>query len=502
MAQEQTAYSGSGTVEVLLNVIDPSTGDHTTATINTTTTRIDGFSTVPTVTQIGTGGIYKLTFSSITPAPTEGDRLVVKVNGQLTGAASPFTEYGVPVKIIADNTSTFDAASDQVTVATNNDKAGYSISGTKTTLDALNDVAATDIVSNGAITTLSGAVVNVDTVDVTTTNSDMRGTDGANTVAPDNASIAAILVDTGTDIPASITALNDLSSTDITNAVWDASIASHNVAGSFGRGLRQIKEGLVSIDGSVDDLSATTTSFVSDLASAVDDFYNDQTIHFISGSLTGQSRVIVDYNGTTKAITVDQALTSAPANGDEFIVLSSHVHSVAEIVDAVWSEDQSTYTTAGSFGYYLDAQISGVSSGGGDASAANQTTIIGHLTDIKGGTFSGSTDSLEAIRDRGDAAWTTGGGSGIYTLTVTVKDASGNLISGARVNIDGTTNTLASNAQGVVIFNLDAGSYTLVTSPPSGYQTPTNVSVTISNDDTAEIVLTAISDAGESGWLG
>lgn len=46
---------------------------------------------------------------------------------------------------------------------------------------ALNDVAATDIVSAGAITTLAGAVVNVDLVDTTTTNSDMRGTDSAST---------------------------------------------------------------------------------------------------------------------------------------------------------------------------------------------------------------------------------------------------------------------------------------------------------------------------------
>jgi hypothetical protein len=67
----------------------------------------------------------------------------------------------------------------QVTVGTNNDKTGYSISGTKTTLDALNDIAATDVVSAGAITTLSGAVVNVDTVDTCTTNTDMRGTDSA-----------------------------------------------------------------------------------------------------------------------------------------------------------------------------------------------------------------------------------------------------------------------------------------------------------------------------------
>ena len=43
------------------------------------------------------------------------------------------------------------------------------------------------------------------------------------------------------------------------------------------------------------------------------------------------------------------------------------------------------------------------------------TTLNTHLTDIKGGTFSGATDSLEAIRDQGDAAWTTG--SGTSTLT-------------------------------------------------------------------------------------
>jgi len=38
------------------------------------------------------------------------------------------------------------------------------------------------------------------------------------------------------------------------------------------------------------------------------------------------------------------------------------------------------------------------------------TTLESHLTDVKGATFSGATDSLEALRDRGDAAWTTGAG--------------------------------------------------------------------------------------------
>jgi hypothetical protein len=40
------------------------------------------------------------------------------------------------------------------------------------------------------------------------------------------------------------------------------------------------------------------------------------------------------------------------------------------------------------------------------------------LDDIKGATFDASTDSLEAIRDRGDAAWVTGGGGGGGTVNV------------------------------------------------------------------------------------
>lgn len=53
------------------------------------------------------------------------------------------------------------------------------------------------------------AVANVTLVATTTTNTDMRGTDGANTTVPDNASIAAILVDTA-EIGAAGAGLTDL----------------------------------------------------------------------------------------------------------------------------------------------------------------------------------------------------------------------------------------------------------------------------------------------------
>ena len=136
MAQEQTALVGES-ISVLVNVID-STGSHVAATINTTTTRIEGFpATAPTVTTVNVG-IYRIVFSGVSPAPAEGDRLIVKVNGDIAGTA--WTEYAIPVKILANDVSTFDQAADQVTVSANNDKTGYSISGTKQTLDALNDI--------------------------------------------------------------------------------------------------------------------------------------------------------------------------------------------------------------------------------------------------------------------------------------------------------------------------------------------------------------------------
>ncbi len=46
------------------------------------------------------------------------------------------------------------------------------------------------------------------------------------------------------------------------------------------------------------------------------------------------------------------------------------------------------------------------------------TTLDTKINDIQGGTFSSATDSLEAIRDRGDAAWTTGAGGSDRLLLV------------------------------------------------------------------------------------
>lgn len=70
----------------------------------------------------------------------------------------------------------------------------------------------------------------------------------------------------------------------------------------------------------VNDASATTTSFVTDLTEATDDHYNGRIIVFTTGALAGQATDITDYTGSSKTVTVT-ALTEAPADGDEFVIL-------------------------------------------------------------------------------------------------------------------------------------------------------------------------------------
>jgi hypothetical protein len=159
-------------------------------------------------------------------------------------------------------------------------------------------------------------------------------------------------------------------------AVWDESLSQHNTAGSTGKALKQLKEGTISADGDVNDASATASTFITTLTQTTDDFYHDKVIVFIQGSLLGQARHIETYNGTTKEITVSEPFSFAPADGDEFLILAGHEHSVEEIAGGVWSEVQAGYTTDGTFGYYLDARVSESAGGGGSGGHALAASLV------------------------------------------------------------------------------------------------------------------------------
>ena len=288
MANEQTAYADDD-IKVLVNVIG-SAGTHVAAVINTATTRLNGLSAVPTVTTVATG-VYEIVFSGVTPAPAEGDRYICKVNGTIDGVA--WSEYGIPVKIVADERGT-----DNVVVPTSD------ITAIKTKTDQLAFTVSNQVDANS----LTG------------------GTSPA---------------DIWTYATRTITS-GGITAQEVEDAVWDASASNHNTGGTYGKHLRQIKEGQVSTDGEVNDASATAGSFITNLTSSTDEFYDDLVIAFISGNLQGQSRVINGYNGTTKSLTVEEPFTSVPANGDEFIILTLHVHPVSQITTPVIAEINAT----------------------------------------------------------------------------------------------------------------------------------------------------------------
>lgn len=235
-------------------------------------------------------------------------------------------------------------------------------------IDDLNDVAATDIVSGGAINTTTGAVDNVTTVATTTTNTDMRGTDNALLAAsaPTNFGDMAITVTTGevtvgtnndkTGYTAStvsdktgysisgtkttLDALNDIAATAIvsggainttTGAVDTVTAVTNRVTansdqinGSADGANRLSKATQCNVFCTVGSASTTTsivTSAMDPAAAAVDQF-KGKIVTFdantTTANLRGQS---TDITGSTAlGVLTVTALTDAPVSGDTFVI--------------------------------------------------------------------------------------------------------------------------------------------------------------------------------------
>lgn len=162
------------------------------------------------------------------------------------------------------------------------------------------------------------------------------GADMSTDIAAVKTDTTAILVDTGTTIPATLgTPVADIA-TDIAGVQadtddiqtripaalvsgrMDSEVSSIGTSTTAATNLSASALGIVST--SVNDASATTTSFVTALTETTTDHYKGRIIVFTSGAVAGQATDITAYNGTTKAVTVT-ALTEAPANSVTFVIV-------------------------------------------------------------------------------------------------------------------------------------------------------------------------------------
>ncbi len=90
---------------------------------------------------------------------------------------------------------------------------------------------------------------------------------------------------------------------------------------------------LIVTQSSINDTTPSSSLFITNLSNATDNFYKNAVLTFTSGALDGQSRRVSAYTGATKAVRLDPALTSAPANGDTFTVVSQNVRIEEQAAD-------------------------------------------------------------------------------------------------------------------------------------------------------------------------
>lgn len=250
-----------------------------------------------------------------------------------------------------------------VTVSTNNDKTGYSL----TAGTGLGNQTA-DITGN-----LSGSVGSVTAGVTVTTNSDK--TDYA------------------------------LSSTSRDAIVTDflAHVITKGSAGTIERAFWQAAKTQASAQGEVSG-TPTATAFDTDLA-AVTGAFDDLLLLFVSGSLTGEARPIATYSNTDGRITLQESLTAAPSAADEFLIIPSHTHPIADIQSglatsaALATVDGLVDLLVSRSGYQMSI-LAGAISNAQDAAEAYSITLDGSTYSV---TYSG----LDASGNRSGATLVT-----------------------------------------------------------------------------------------------
>lgn len=183
----------------------------------------------------------------------------------------------------------------------------------------------------------------------------------------------------------------------------------------------------------------------------------------------------VDFNVTLRTVAATEAMrgTDNAATANSLSTVAGNVDTI--LVDTGTSiPDTLTLMSGATFSQATDSleairnrgDAAWATGGGGDATASNQTAILAQLTNMSGTGFTSPTHSLVAIRVRGDGFWITGGaGTGTTSHTITVTDAA--LLPIADVLIEVFTEESMQNKVvtgrtdnfGLVTFFLNPGSY-------------------------------------------
>lgn len=200
-------------------------------------------------------------------------------------------------------------------------------------------------------------------------------------------------------VDAAVSSASAPTAASVADAVWDEEFSGHTTAGTYGKLVKNLGEGIVSIDGAVNDVGATVNTFITNLVEASDSHYSDLTLIFISGNLKGQAKPIASYNGTTKTIVLDEDLSEAPADTDEFLILAIHVHPVTQIAEGVRTEIDSNSTQLTAIVGDTNELQTDLTNGGRLDLILDELTTQGDTNETKIDTIDTVADGIKAVTD-------------------------------------------------------------------------------------------------------
>ncbi len=299
-----------------------------------------------------------------------------------------------------------------------------------------------------------------------------------------DSNVDAILVDTGTTLPASLSTID---------SNVDAILVDTGTT---------LPASLSTIDSNVDailvDTGTTLDGKLNTIDTNVDAILVDTAEIGVAGAgltaLATQASVdTIDSN--VDAILVDTAEIGAAGAGLTALATQASVDTIDTNVDAILVDTGTT----------LPGQISGLNDlSSADVNAACDTALSDYdaptkaemdaaFTEIKGASWSSGTDTLEAIRDRGDAAWLTGAGGSAPTVEAiraeidsnstqlaAILTDTGTTIPAQLSNNETTVNTISTKMDEVhKIHGLDASNPMTVT---SNSRTTGSITQSISGD--------------------
>ena len=263
------------------------------------------------------------------------------------------------------------------------------------------------------------------------------GTIAAAQIATDAITAAKIAADAGVEIA---------------QAVWDRVLtgATHNIASSAGRRLRQVEAAFVITSGTAQAGGAASITLASG-ESATDNIFSGDRVIIVGGTGVGEHGIITAYDGGTKVATMSQNWVIQPASDSEYDLTPADVdvetieNSVTTVDNLKADYDGTGYDKSNStIGTVTAIATGGVIDGG--LAAAELLNIADACldrrldlgTDTGGNTTTSRTwrDALRVLRNRADIS---GGTLTVYeeddsttAFTAAISTAAGNPI--AQVN--------------------------------------------------------------------